>query len=878
MKKNIKRLGVLLLSSIMLMTSPLTVFAEDDGIVQEQEQSGSINQIENNGENESQFSEEESTDNTTSTDEMENQQETMEQEVPDNQSNETSVADQTVQEEQSVVKEESIQLKYRAYLHGGLWQEERSNGEMAGTTGQNRAMEALQVKIDNQTEATGGIEYSAHVQNIGWQDAVKDGETAGIEGKNLPIEAIKMNLTGELKDQYDIYYRVHATNVGWLGWAKNGENAGTAGYAYSVQAIEIKLCDKNTEDKPAQTELSFLSEETRGLLMYKTHVQNIGWQDKVYDGVTAGTTGKNLNLEALQLKVTDVGRKNMSGSITYEAHVQDIGWQNAVSDWSTAGTTGKNKKIEALKINLTGELADVYDVYYRVHSADYGWLGWAKNGEQAGTIGLNLGAQAIEVKLYAKDATDKPAQNGRSYISKDNLGAIIYKAHVQNIGWQSNVYDGKTAGTTGRNLSVEALNIKVTDWGRQNGLTGSVIYQTHVQDIGWQNEVADGEIAGTTGKNKKVEALRIHLTGELADTYDVYYRVHSARFGWLGWTKNGETAGTVGYNAGVEAVEIKLYEKNDANVPDITMRSYLAAENIGEFHFQANVENSGWQTTKTNGQIVGTTGENKAIQQLAMNTSDSAKKDVFNGTIEYRLHVSNVGWMEWKNNGEIAGDGKNQAEAIQIRLTGELAQYADVYYRTHVSNYGWLGWAKNGQEAGTTKLGNKLQAIQVKIVPKGTAAPGANSNYYISMTPQQLRINNGIQNVYNQVGRNLYSCYMWCVNNIKYHTLGDNPGTGYTNPQWFALYGLEQRIGDCRTYAATFYQLAKGLGYNARYVYGYVPKSGGGMIDHAWVEIDIDGVTYVYDTDFQYETGRNGYQFRYKTSGTWVYTNYHYES
>lgn len=874
MKKNIKSVGVLLLSSIMLMSSPLTVLAEENETVQTQE-NGSIDLPENNGESESQASENSSEDSTIK---EEKQQEILGQE--DVQENVAPTTVQDMQEEPEAVAEndEQIQLKYRAYLHGGFWQEEKQNGEMAGTTGQNRAMRALQIKIDNQTNVTGGIEYSAHVQNIGWQDAVKDGETAGIEEKNLPIEAIRMNLTGDLKEQYDIYYRVHATNVGWLGWAKNGEDAGTAGYAYAVQAIEIKLYNKTAEDKPAQTERSFLSEETRGLLMYKTHVQNIGWQDKVYDGDTAGTTGRNLNLEALQLKVTDAGRKNMSGSISYEAHVQDIGWQNAVYDWGTAGTTGRNKKIEALKISLTGELAQAYDIYYRVHSAEYGWLGWAKNGEQAGTIGLNLGAQAIEVKLYAKDATDKPEQNSRSYISQDNLGAILYKAHVQNIGWQSNVYDGKTAGTTGRNLSVEALNIKVTDWGRQNGLKGSVIYQTHVQDIGWQDEVADGETSGTTGKNKKVEAIKVRLSGELEEKYDIYYRVHSARFGWLGWTKNGETAGTVGYNAGVEAVEIKLYEKNDTNVPDTTARSYLATENIGEINFAANVEKSGWQTTKTNGQIVGTTGENKAIQQLTMSTSDSTGKNVFNGTIEYRLHVSNVGWMDWKNNGEIAGDGKNQAEAVQIRLTGELAQYADIYYRTHVSNYGWLGWAKNGQEAGTTKLGNKLQAIQVKIVPKGAMAPGSNSNYYITMTPQQIRINNGIQNVYNQAGRNLYSCFMWCVNNIKYRTLGDNPGTGYTNPQWFALYGLEQKIGDCRTYAATFYQLAKGLGYNARYVYGYVPRAGGGMVDHAWVEIDINGVTYVYDTDFQYETGRNGYQFRYKTSGTWVYTNYHYES
>ena len=187
--------------------------------------------------------------------------------------------------------------------------------------------------------------------------------------------------------------------------------------------------------------------------MYQTHVQNIGWQNKVYDGTTAGTVGRNLNLEALKLKVTEAGRANLTGSITCEAHVQDIGWQSPVSDWQEAGTTGKNKKIEAVKINLTEQLAATYDVYYRVHSANYGWLGWAKNGEEAGTKGLNLGAQAIEVKLYEKGSTEVPAQTEKSCVSTENLGSVLYKTHVQNIGWQSNnFYDGQTAGTTGKNL------------------------------------------------------------------------------------------------------------------------------------------------------------------------------------------------------------------------------------------------------------------------------------------------------------------------------------------------------------------------------------------------------------------------------------------
>lgn len=50
----------------------------------------------------------------------------------------------------------------------------------------------------------------------------------------------------------------------------------------------------------------------------------------------------------------------------------------------------------------------------------------------------------------------------------------------------------------------------------------------------------------------------------------------------------------------------------------------------------------------------------------------------------------------WTNTGNIAGTtGQSKhIEAMRIRLTGEVAQYADVYYRMHVANFGWLGWAK----------------------------------------------------------------------------------------------------------------------------------------------------------------------------------------
>lgn len=727
-RKFMKLLGVIVICMAMIITTPISAFAEDtvqtDNVQQTTQED--INQDEsNNNQDES------------GTTQNEGEQDVIqgsEAEITESDLN-SSVENDTENNDESVMPAEEatdvLNIKYSAYLQGTNWQKEKSNGETAGTVGQNRAMKALKVQLENNTGIAGTVQYCAHVSNIGWQDYVEQNELAGTTETGLQIEAIRMKLTGELAEQYDIYYRVHATNVGWIGWAKNDEKAGTVGYAYSVQAVEIKICKKNSAEAPITDGKGFMSEETVGKIMYQTHVQNIGWQNKVYDGATAGTVGRNLNLEALKLKVTEAGRAGLTGSITCEAHVQDIGWQSPVADWNTAGTTGKNKKIEAVKINLTEQLAATYDVYYRVHSANYGWLGWAKNGEEAGTKGLNLGAQAVEVKLYEKGSPEAPAQTGKSCVSVENLGLVLYNTHVQNIGWQNkNFYDGQTAGTTGRNLSVEAIKIKVTELGKQeSNLSGSIFYEAHVQDIGWQGEVSDGQIAGTTGKNKKIEAIKIRLSEQLDAQYNIYYRVHSARFGWLDWTKNGEVAGTVGYNAGVEAIEIKLYGKGDVSAPACSGRSYLSADQIGTLTFKTNVEGLGWQDAKENGEITGTTGANKAIRQLSMNIASSMTSGYI-GNIEYRLHLSNVGWQDWKTSGEVSGDGINQAEAVQIRLTGELEKYADIYYRTHVSNYGWLGWAKNGQAAGTTKCNYKLQAIQIKIIPKGTLAPGVNSNYY----------------------------------------------------------------------------------------------------------------------------------------------------
>ncbi len=323
-----------------------------------------------------------------------------------------------------------------------------------------------------------------------------------------------------------------------------GYNAGTA-----------TITATTANGKTATTKVTVTAKVPR--VSYRTHVQSDGWQNYVYDGVVAGTTGRSLRLEAINIQ-PDLSYTGISGGITYRTHVQDIGWQDWVSDGAMAGTSGKSLRLEAIQIKLTGELANQYDVYYRVHAQNYGWMAWAKNGASAGTAHYSYRLEGIQIKLVKKGEAAPSNSDARYKVAAFSERAnVSYSTHVQSIGWQSYVANGAMAGTSGKSLRMEGIKIRLDG----QPYSGSIQYSTYVQDIGWQNNVSNNAMAGTSGKSLRLEAIKISLTGEMAKYYDVYYRVHAENFGWMGWAKNGEAAGTAGYAYRLEAVEIILVGK-----------------------------------------------------------------------------------------------------------------------------------------------------------------------------------------------------------------------------------------------------------------------------------------------------------------------------
>ena len=347
-----------------------------------------------------------------------------------------------------------------------------------------------------------------------------------------------------------------------ITWVSNNKKVATVTSSGSVKAKAKGTVTVTATVKGSSKKYTCKVEVTNvPKITYQAHIQSNGWlsavttvdaTSKTAVGKTAGTTGKSKRMEALKITLTN---PNGSSMISYRAHVSNVGWQSWKKSGQIAGTTGQAKAIEAVQIKLSSEYAKSYDVYYRVHVANKGWLGWTKNGGTAGSTGLALQTEAIQIKIVKKKTT--VATNGISALSKPTL---TYKGYSESVGWQKNVNDGVTAGTTGQSKRLEALVINLKDFDGKNGIQ----YRAHVSNVGWQSWKNSGKTAGTTGEGKAIEAVQIKLSSTLSNYFDIYYRMHVAEYGWLGWAKNGATAGTTGGGIRAEAIQIKLVVKGSS--------------------------------------------------------------------------------------------------------------------------------------------------------------------------------------------------------------------------------------------------------------------------------------------------------------------------
>lgn len=501
----------------------------------------------------------------------------------------TGIAQQYSLGRESTAKAQAL-VSVKSCVDGLGWERSVHDGKVSGTEGKKFNMQALRLALCNAAASAGGIQYRV-LQNGSWSAWVANDAVAGKVGAGNNIEAVQIRLTGSAANKYDVYYQAHVQKKGWMGWAKNGASAGTQNAGLRFEALKVVVVPKG-QAAPGSTSGAFAtgtqgsgstnvsnsSSSSSGkpaTVSYRTHVQTYGWETAFKSqGSTSGTVGKAKRLEGIQIKLNNP--TGWAGQIQYRTHVQTYGWESSwKSSGSTSGTVGEAKRLEAIQIKLTGELANHYDVYYAVHTQKLGWQGWAKNGASAGTSGYGYRLEGIQIKLVPKGSAAPKQLGSRSAAYAHPT--VSYKTHVQTQGWQANVHDGATSGTSGLAKRLEGIQIKLSEPSH----SGSIEYRTHVQKQGWQNWRSDGALSGTSGKALRLEAICIRLTGNMASNYDVWYRVHAQTFGWMGWTKNGSKAGTAGYGKRLEAIQIKVVKKGSA-APGSQATPYRATPEAAE--------------------------------------------------------------------------------------------------------------------------------------------------------------------------------------------------------------------------------------------------------------------------------------------------------
>ena len=168
--------------------------------------------------------------------------------------------------------------------------------------------------------------------------------------------------------------------------------------------------------------------------------------------------------------------------------------------------------------------------------------------------------------------------------------------------------------------------------------------------------------------------------------------------------ETGETAGETGAEASAETGAVDI-----AGLPEIgaVYGAYLYGSG-----WTANHEDNTWCQAGASSYVT------------ALRASLENQPENLSGTISYQVNLSGSGWLDWQENYGQAGstDTAMPLEAVRFALTGQLAEYYDVYYSVY-QNGAWTSLVTNGETAGVEAQGLRVDGIRLAVRKKGAGEP-----------------------------------------------------------------------------------------------------------------------------------------------------------
>lgn len=362
---------------------------------------------------------------------------------------------------------ELFHIYYRVHVRGYGWLGWAKDGELAGTEGANLRIEAIQIEIlpkgQSKEQTISGfikptLTYQTHVSNIGWQSSVSEGMIAGTTEQSKAIEAMVINFN-DASGNSGISYNLHLQGIGWQGWKSSGEMAGTIGEERRAEAIQIKLSDTLAQDYD---------------VYYRTYIENHGWLAYAKNGETAGSSGLSLRMEALQIYIISKYVNFDQGDIAYVTQENVILPPNQGSGTNTnntkptcVGTAGVNliKSFEGCKLTA----------YKPVPTEQYYTIGWGHYGPDVKKGMSISQTQADNLLLQDLKEYEGYLNNFlNSYnisISQEQYDALL--SFTYNLGNQwvkTPTFQLKTILINGANNSTsEQIRTAFTNWNKAGG-------------------------------------------------------------------------------------------------------------------------------------------------------------------------------------------------------------------------------------------------------------------------------------------------------------------------------------------------------------------------------------------------------------------------
>ena len=181
-------------------------------------------------------------------------------------------------------------LVLQAHISNVGWKDPVREGEVAGTE-RGFSIEAFRLGL-KETGYSGGLAYRSHIADMGWEDWKGNSDISGTTGQSRAVQAIQIHLSGEISNHYDIIYRTYVFGIGWMRWAINGSTSGTEGLNIPIQALQVRLLKKHSgiEDANSVTNLYGSTGYQNGNVL--TGWQEMGYGDYYFDSAGTMVTGQ----------------------------------------------------------------------------------------------------------------------------------------------------------------------------------------------------------------------------------------------------------------------------------------------------------------------------------------------------------------------------------------------------------------------------------------------------------------------------------------------------------------------------------------------------------------------------------------------------------